>query len=307
MTNLEQSAQEMNHPREVFVVHGRNHDVRDAMFDFLRALDLKPMEWDRAVALTGEASPYIGQVLDAAFNHAQAVVVLMTPDEVAYMDSKWSSGEGDDQTEAAAQARPNVLFEAGMAMGRNPKRTVLVEVGELRAFSDLAGRHAVRLSNSAASRQALATRLANAGCAVDTSNSDWHTKGDFTVEQPGGGYALGKRVPVAKVSRPPIEFALRFQSGPKSNSLDKLTVINRGTETATNVNLVAEEGAAIDLRQAELPIEKIPGNGHSVTVRTFSMRRLLGTTGKAAFDITITCTREDGAEYSQVCFLDMNG
>jgi hypothetical protein len=51
----------------VFVVHGRNLKARDAMFAFLRSLDLKPMEWNQAVGLTGIASPYIGQVLDAGF------------------------------------------------------------------------------------------------------------------------------------------------------------------------------------------------------------------------------------------------
>jgi len=47
------------------------------MFDFLRSINLSPMEWSSAVELTGEGSPYIGQILDAAFNHASAVVVLI--------------------------------------------------------------------------------------------------------------------------------------------------------------------------------------------------------------------------------------
>ena len=65
--------------RRVFVVHGRNEPARDAMFSFLRSIGLQPIEWSQAVAATGEASPYIGVVLDSAFDAAQAVVVLMTP------------------------------------------------------------------------------------------------------------------------------------------------------------------------------------------------------------------------------------
>ncbi len=34
---------------------------------------------------TGKGSPYIGEMLDAAFGAAQAVVVLQTPDDVAYL------------------------------------------------------------------------------------------------------------------------------------------------------------------------------------------------------------------------------
>jgi predicted nucleotide-binding protein len=166
--------------RSVFVVHGRNGALRKSMFDFLRSIDLSPIEWTDAIAMTGSGSPYIGDVLDAAFDHAQAVVVLMTPDEVAYLQPQYGSGEGDPETSPSAQARPNVLFEAGMALGRDATRTVLVEVGQVRPFSDIAGRHAIRLTNAASSRQALALRLQTAGCDVSLTGTDWHTSGDFT-------------------------------------------------------------------------------------------------------------------------------
>ena len=61
-------------PETVFVVHGRNEKLRLAMFDFLRAIGLKPLEWDQAVSLTGDGSPYIGEVLDTAFVNTQAVI-----------------------------------------------------------------------------------------------------------------------------------------------------------------------------------------------------------------------------------------
>ncbi len=43
--------------RKVWVVHGRNLKARDAMFAFLRAIGLKPMEWGEALALTGKGTP----------------------------------------------------------------------------------------------------------------------------------------------------------------------------------------------------------------------------------------------------------
>ena len=88
-----------------------------AVFAFLRSTGLQPIEWSQAVAATGEASPYIGTVLDSAFEAAQAVVALMTPDEVAYLRDEYSSDESDPEREPAAQARPNVLFEAGHETG----------------------------------------------------------------------------------------------------------------------------------------------------------------------------------------------
>ena len=132
----------------VFIVHGRNMAARDAMFAFLRSIGLRPIEWDQAVARTGVGSPYVGQVLDLAFQEGQAVVVLLTPDDVAYLRTEYASGEHDPETSPMGQARPNVLFEAGMAMGRDPNRTILVEMGDVRPFSDVGGRHTIRMTNA---------------------------------------------------------------------------------------------------------------------------------------------------------------
>jgi predicted nucleotide-binding protein len=217
--------------RSVFVVHGRNESLRKAMFEFLRSIDLSPMEWSEAVRLTGEGSPYIGHVLDAAFTHAAAIVVLMTPDEIAYLQPQFGHGNDDSETKPAAQARPNVLFEAGMALGRDPRRTVLVEVGDVRPFSDVAGRHAIRLTNDPAQRQELATRLHTAGCATKLLGTDWHTAGDFTPPlPPGEGLPLGRRLASNTTTRKPIDFDVKyFNKG--GNRIDKLQIINRGTET----------------------------------------------------------------------------
>jgi hypothetical protein len=60
--------------RSVFVVHGRNSRLRDAIFQILRAMGLEPIEWEQAVALTGVNAPYIQQILDNAFTAAQALL-----------------------------------------------------------------------------------------------------------------------------------------------------------------------------------------------------------------------------------------
>ena len=159
---------------------GRNTEAREALFEFLRAIDLHPLEWSEAVSATGKASPYIGEILDAAFSRAHAVVVLLTPDDEARLKAQFRlESDPPHETHLTGQARPNVLFEAGMAMARNQDRTVLVELGELRPFSDVAGRHAVRLDNTSQRRQELAQRLQTAGCPVNLQGTLWHTAGDF--------------------------------------------------------------------------------------------------------------------------------
>jgi len=161
-------------------VHGRNLEARNSLFRFLRSIGLRPLEWSQAVNATGQTSPFIGDILDVAFSIAQAIIVLMTPDDVAQLQEQFRSPQDPPyESLLTGQARPNVLFEAGMAMGRNPDRTVLVELGTVRPFSDIAGRHTIKLSNDSAARQELAERLKVAGCSVDLSGRDWHTEGDF--------------------------------------------------------------------------------------------------------------------------------
>ena len=154
--------------REVFVVHGRNLAARDALFEFLRAIDLHPLEWAEASIATGKPAPYIGEILDAAFSKACVVVVLFTPDDEVRLRQEFRGDtEPPHETNLTGQARPNVLFEAGMAMGRHPERTVLVELGNLRPFTDISGLHVIRMDGSSQRRQELAQRLGTAGCPVN--------------------------------------------------------------------------------------------------------------------------------------------
>src|SRR5262249_54641494 len=71
--------------RNVFVIYGRDEQVRECMFAFMRALDLRPLEWERLVGATGSTSPYLGEVVQLAPAQGQATVVLMTPDDVVHL------------------------------------------------------------------------------------------------------------------------------------------------------------------------------------------------------------------------------
>ena len=179
-SSLNQLSRPEQGTREVFVVHGRNSAARDALFEFLRAIDLHPLEWAEAVEATGKASPYIGEILNAAFSRAHAVIVLLTPDDEARLKIALQDvADPPHETQLTGQARPNVLFEAGMAMAGDQDRTVLVELGNLRPFSDIGGRHVIRLDKTTQRRQEFAQRLRSAGCPVNLSGTDWHNAGDF--------------------------------------------------------------------------------------------------------------------------------
>jgi predicted nucleotide-binding protein len=163
--------------KTVMVVYGQDEDTRRDMFSFLHCLHLLPIEWNNAIARTGKASPYVGEILKTAFSMAQAFLVLMTPDEQAVLrpELRRTPRDGD----VAFQPRPNVILEAGMALSYDEARTILVCTGLLRGMSDLDGRHLVRLDNSAERRNDLVQRLKIAGCNPKTDGADWIRTGNF--------------------------------------------------------------------------------------------------------------------------------
>jgi predicted nucleotide-binding protein len=177
---MQQKTENAPDPRNVFIVHGRNLEAYNELASFLSALDLHPIDWSEAVSFTREGSPYIGTVLDTAFSNAQAVVVLFTPDDEARLRKLYRKTDETREASLIPQPRPNVIFEAGMAFGRYPERTILVELGELRGFSDTEGRHAIRLNDSAPTRNDLAQRLESAGCRVNTKGDRWLKAGNFS-------------------------------------------------------------------------------------------------------------------------------
>ncbi|HTQ15124.1 MAG TPA: nucleotide-binding protein [Rhizomicrobium sp.] len=164
----------------VFVVHGRNDALRRSMFDFLRSVGLNPLEWEKAVLKAKGANPYVGDILSAAMEQVQAIVVLLSPDDDAKLKDEFCKPfEKRSEGKLQGQARPNVLFEAGWAIGRYPLKTVLVQIGRQKEFSDVGGRHMVRLTNDAAKRTDFVNRLEKIGCKPERHGADWLTTGDF--------------------------------------------------------------------------------------------------------------------------------
>jgi predicted nucleotide-binding protein len=231
--------------KRVFVIHGRDERLRVGVFTFLRALGLEPLEWIKAIQLTGKPSPFIGEILDAAFKHAQAAVVLLTPDDEARLREDFvQPSDPPYEKVLTGQARPNVLFEAGMAFASHPNETVLVQFGNVKPFSDVAGRHVVHMDNSGKKRQELASKLRTAGCSVDMDGSDWHSDGDLkppplenkTLSQRDTGTLLGN----------PKSMAAESKLGEFKRIL--ISPISRGTgETEYTLEKVDETGAVIQL------------------------------------------------------------
>ena len=164
----------------IFVVHGRNEALRKSMFEFLRALGLAPKEWGHALQMAKGANPWTLDVIDTAMAKVQAVVILFSPDDEARLKEEFcNKNEKRSEGKLKGQPRPNVIFEAGLAFGKHPEKTLLVQVGEVRGFTDILGKHIPRLTNDSSKRNDIANRLRKLGCNVDTTADDWRTAGNF--------------------------------------------------------------------------------------------------------------------------------
>ena len=166
--------------RDVFVIHGRDERVREKVYELLRALDLHPLEWESIVAKTQLASPTLLEVIENAINQAQAILVLLTPDDVVHLHPALHElRERTSETAPHLQARPNVLIELGMALASRRDRTIIVEFGEMRAVADLSGINVIQFDGTVTAVGKLVERLKGTGCPVNDRGTDWRSPRRF--------------------------------------------------------------------------------------------------------------------------------
>lgn len=301
--------------RAVFVIHGRDEEARDALFEFLRDLDLHPLEWEELVRRTKKGSPYNAEIVTKAFQQAKAVVALFTPDDEARLHPTLQGDqEPEHERSLTGQARPNVFIEAGMALQAQPERTILVEIGYLRPASDLSGMNAVRLGGGHGPLLALTTRLETAGCAVNRTNPKWMNPERFkslrsstrraeqTPNQNLGDLPRGHRLGSAAPAPAPAELVARLHQWGKDYLLE---VLNRGGTTLRNVQWESPEEArnwhVISQVLPEYPIPEMPPRDYVRVPVAVSMP------GPVIVTITLLAEQEDGAPYRSMSKLSIYG
>ncbi len=165
----------------VFIVHGRNTEALGAIRDFLKSLHLQSVTFRDAVRLTDKPTPHVDEIVAAGMAYAYATLVLFTGDEEARLKPCFrASGDHSSEMKLQSQPRPNVIFEAGMALARDPARTILVQYGpHLRPFSDIAGLFVLPIRDTLGDRKALKDRLEKIGCKVSAKSNKWQKAGRF--------------------------------------------------------------------------------------------------------------------------------
>jgi hypothetical protein len=193
---------------DVFIIRGRNNEAYERLCQLLKAVGLRPFDFDDAVAKLvargQDASPYAGTVIDTALVEASAAVAMLTGDEVSELLAHFAQPKDiqADEHRPQLQARPNVIFETGYALGKCPDRTMIVSIGRTKPFSDIAGRHYLDLTNSLKSKIAFIERLRGAGCSIGAWSDSEIADIDFeSVERQSGLHFDQVRTSRARLDR----------------------------------------------------------------------------------------------------------
>lgn len=156
---------------KVFVVHGHDKRPIEVLRKFLLFLGLHVMPWSEAVSLTGSSQPHTYDTVKAGMEHAAAIIVIFSPDDLARVRDEFSD-DGDADRTPRGQARQNVTLEAGMAFAMAPERTIFVKSAPTREISDIDGFNWIKLDGNWDSRADLKNRLERAGAAVEVVNDN---------------------------------------------------------------------------------------------------------------------------------------
>ena len=105
---------------------------------------------------------------------------MLSPDDEARLKDQFvAKHERSTEGKLRGQARPNVIFETGIAIGSHHKKTIMVQVGNVKPFTDIGGMHIPHLIGDDKSRNEFANRLADVGCKIDRDGDHWLRAGDF--------------------------------------------------------------------------------------------------------------------------------
>jgi len=178
--DLDQNVEPGERRRRAFIAYGPGDEpARAAMFDFLRALDLQPLDWEELIASDPDPAPRLDAVVARGLSLAQVVIVVLTPQDLAGASPQMQSARTPGDLGTAARPRSNLLLELGIALGGYPDRTVVVEFGRLRLPAELAARNRIRFDGSSTPLGRFVCQLKEAGCAVDDRGGDWRKTDRF--------------------------------------------------------------------------------------------------------------------------------
>ena len=144
---------------KIFIVHGRDNEIKETVARFLGQLDLEPI-------ILHEQSNQGQTIIEKFEQHAQVgfAVALLTPDDVGALQ--------EDARNLKPRARQNVIFEFGYFIGQlGRNRVCALTKGSVEIPSDYDGVIYIPLDDAGGWKMKLVKELQNAGIAVDANRA----------------------------------------------------------------------------------------------------------------------------------------
>ena len=164
-------------PKKVFIIHGQNQNAADEMAKFVFSLGLEPLKFGEIRSRMGGGNTNIADVVVQGMSEAAHVIALFTPDEFSELRPKLARGKKGEELHRW-QGRPNVIFEAGIAYGRDPERVIFVKLGDVSLFTDANHVHYYKPTNDPKGHRKDLKRWLAHRCPVNDSDQ-WMEVGDF--------------------------------------------------------------------------------------------------------------------------------
>lgn len=165
--------------KNVLIISGKDQKLTGDIRHFLRTIGLRPIE-PQGRFPGGVLDPH--KALQTAINNACAIVIILSGDDEARLRQQCYILDDDKEDDLGSYPQPrlNVLFGAGFAFAKRPKKTILLQRGYVRLCRYFEGHRLVELGDSLEQRCALIDMLSSVGCAVDLSSNEWIDVGDFS-------------------------------------------------------------------------------------------------------------------------------
>src|SRR5687767_6678324 len=135
-----QAKQRARNKPTAFIVHGQDVRLRLELEKFLRGVGFEILLFHAATSGEDQIDAVLRNVMNGV-SRADVVIVLFTPEEQASFHDP-ETGQYVPKTKTGEdmggwQPRPNVIFEAGVAVVRARRKTILAKIGSVRIISDL--------------------------------------------------------------------------------------------------------------------------------------------------------------------------
>lgn len=153
--------------RNVFIVHGRDHTIRDEVQRVMHSLSIPTIVLDKE----GDAGQTVVEKFEREAARCEYAIIICSPDDEGRLRTKTKKAGASAADGLRARARQNVVLELGYFLAKLGRKNVfMLHPGNIEQPSDLAG--VIYQSGNTNWQQKLVRELRDAGFVISQAAAD---------------------------------------------------------------------------------------------------------------------------------------